>query len=306
MENDLLKSIKAILEELEPMTPINTGVEPTIGRLDAKAVIFDIYGTLLISDSGDVMEARFLTSNLQKALDKAGIRVNPVEDKTREELLTMILDEFRASVARQHRNRRKNNIPYPEINIIDTWEAVINYSYGKGWLEPTKYCNCRILSYVFELLSNKIWPMPGMKGIINDFLARGIPLGIVSNAQAYTPVFMNYYLNDIMDVSEVIEPFDPRITIYSFKEKRAKPDHYLFDKLADSLRINFNIEPKDSVYIGNDMLNDIFAAQEVGFKTILFAGDRRSLRWREGNDKIKDISPDFIITELNQLNALIT
>ena len=56
-----------------------------------------------------------------------------------------------------------------------------------------------------------------------------------------------------------------------------------------------------ALYLGNDMLNDIYPAQKVGFKTALFAGDARSLRLREDDPGCKNLSPDIIITDLIQL-----
>ena len=60
--------------------------------------------------------------------------------------------------------------------------------------------------------------------------------------------------------------------------------------------------PKDSVlYVGNDMLNDIFPAQKEGFKTGLFAGDVRSLRLRSDEPVCENLSADIVITDLVQL-----
>jgi putative hydrolase of the HAD superfamily len=55
------------------------------------------------------------------------------------------------------------------------------------------------------------------------------------------------------------------------------------------------------LYIGNDMLNDIYPAKKAGFRTALFAGDARSLRLRENHPKCKDLSADIIITDLIQI-----
>ncbi len=307
MENDLLESIRPFLEESEKMHPLETGVEPFTGRFNPRAVIFDIYGTLLISASGDVEEASLLTRNLQKALDKARIRVVTRNGLTREELLRMILDEFKACVKRQHeKNKSENGVAYPEVDILETWEVVVQYFIGKGFLEEGKFSNTKLLAYIFELLSNRIYPMPGMRKVIQEVHGMDIPLGIVSNAQAYTPLFMNYYLNGNFDDNMEIEPFDPRLTIYSFREKRAKPDHQLFSLLGYSLRSNFNISPEEAIYVGNDMLNDVYAASQAGLKTVLFAGDQRSLRMRSEHPLVSETRPDFVITELSQFLDIIS
>ena len=67
----------------------------------------------------------------------------------------------------------------------------------------------------------------------------------------------------------------------------------------------YGVTPGQTLYLGNDMLNDIWAAAQVGFKTVLFAGDARSLRLREDRDQTRNLSPDAVITELNQLAQLL-
>ena len=53
------------------------------------------------------------------------------------------------------------------------------------------------------------------------------------------------------------------------------------------------------------MLNDISAASRAGFKTALFAGDRRSLRLREGDPRVRGIMPDRVARRLEDLGRLI-
>jgi putative hydrolase of the HAD superfamily len=49
------------------------------------------------------------------------------------------------------------------------------------------------------------------------------------------------------------------------------------------------------------MLNDVAAASQAGFRTALYAGDRRSLRLRSGDDRIQRVQPDLVVTHLRQL-----
>ena len=51
------------------------------------------------------------------------------------------------------------------------------------------------------------------------------------------------------------------------------------------------------------MRNDILPAACAGFKTALFAGDRRSLRLRASDARCAKLSPDLIVTDLRQLIA---
>ena len=50
--NELLATLR---DFCRPLQPIPTGVEPVLKELPGiRAVVFDVYGTLLISGSGDV------------------------------------------------------------------------------------------------------------------------------------------------------------------------------------------------------------------------------------------------------------
>ena len=57
--------------------------------------------------------------------------------------------------------------------------------------------------------------------------------------------------------------------------------------------------------MGNDMLNDILPARSVGFRTALFAGDKRSLRLRRDDPRCNNLKPDMILTDLIQLVGLL-
>ena len=121
-------------------------------------------------------------------------------------------------------------------------------------------------------------------------------MGIISNAQFYTPLFMEWFLGRPMtDLG-----FDPELMIYSYQQQQAKPSLSLFRLAAARLK-NKRIPEKAVIYLGNDMLNDIYPAHTVGFNTALFAGDARSLRLRAKDPRCKNLSPDLIITELLQI-----
>ncbi len=74
----------------------------------------------------------------------------------------------------------------------------------------------------------------------------------------------------------------------------------LYQKLSNSLS-KIPLQPQEVLFIGNDMLNDIYGAQQMGFKTVLFAGDQRSLRWRKDHQLTQGLKPDFIINDLMQI-----
>ena len=84
-------------------------------------------------------------------------------------------------------------------------------------------------------------------------------------------------------------------------ELEGKPSQKLYRLAAERLKAHHNLPPEQCLYIGNDMRNDIWPAQALGFKTALFAGDRLSLRRRDCHPACADLIPDLEITELMQV-----
>lgn len=297
-----MKYIEHLLNKLEKLEPLSTGVEPSV-RLDGdiKCVVFDIYGTLLISSSGDIDRAEFSARNLEEAFRASNIQLNDTSENSLKEILT----DFEGMIQICHKEARNNNIPFPEVDILSVWEIVLILARRKNLVRFNGDANIMQMTCIYEFLSNKVYPMPGMLETIKTLHEKSFPLGIVSNAQFYTPVLMNYFINHTLSMDEKIPFFDPELTVFSYKLGIGKPDYRLFQELIPTLRKKYNIKPSEVLYVGNDMLKDIYASRESGFKTALFAGDKRSLRMHSSNNEINTIKPDFILTELQQIFTII-
>jgi putative hydrolase of the HAD superfamily len=123
-----------------------------------------------------------------------------------------------------------------------------------------------------------------------------LTLGIISNAQFYTPLLFPALLNKQLEDLEIAA----EMQYYSYREGRAKPDPWMFQQAARALA-HKGITARQTLYVGNDMRNDILPASQIGFRTALFAADRRSLRLRENDPHIAQTVPDIIVTNLQEV-----
>jgi len=302
MRNDSKNYIKDLLGNLDPLLPLPTGVKPRYSRdASIKAVIFDIYGTMLISSSGDVDQAEITEENLKQALDASGIKILDKNPTT----LDYILNDFACTINVCHDAGRMNSLPYPEIDILSIWRIVLIHAKRKGLIAIEKDVDISLMTCVFEFLSNKVSIMPGLIEMISVLKEKRIPLGIVSNAQFYTPVLLNYYLYGKISLKERIKGFDKELTVFSYKFGKGKPDQALYNELVPTLKWKYGIIPSEVLFVGNDMLKDIYASSQTGFKTVLFAGDKRSLRMREDDIRTKSLKPDYIIDHLEQITNIV-
>lgn len=297
MELNFKNNIKGWLDKLQELQPIPTDFCPNLKTTSPpKAVIFDIYGTLIISSSGDIDQASMSVQSMKEAMDAGGF-----EKDLKDSVYSFLLEQLPLKIKSNHHELRAKGHPFPDVDIFKVWNEMFEEAENSELLKRKGTESLADVIFIFELLSNKVFPMPGMKEILLALKERNIPLGIVSNAQFYTPIIMNYFLSGEFSTKQEIDFFDPDLSVYSYKELRAKPDVKLFNKINSTLANKYNLEPSDAVFVGNDMLKDVYTATNSGLRTALFSGDKRSLRLREDDQRVKGLFPDFFINDLMQL-----
>jgi putative hydrolase of the HAD superfamily len=272
---------KSVQRYLHHLTPLPTSFAPE-GALKEKikCLLFDIYGTLFISESGDISLAGKKSPEIEEInqlLTKYTIRKSP----------QTLLKEFYCAIKTRHKELRNRGVDFPEVNIDRIWMNV---------LQKDDTDIVRQFAVEFELIVNSVYPMPNLEKMLSACRHRNVLMGIISNAQFYTPYLFKWFLNsDLNDLG-----FDPDLIFYSYRFEVAKPSPVLFRIAAEKLEAK-GIPPSCVLYLGNDMLNDIYPAKDTGFQTALFAGDKRSLRLRSDDSRCKDLSADLVITDLSQL-----
>ena len=270
---------------IKPLSPLPTSLNAS-GKLKERirCILFDVYGTLFISGSGDISLARQQTRHIQKLKDL----LSRYKIKKRPQI---VLDDFFTAIELEHKRLRKTGVEFPEVEIDRIWAHV---------LEIEELDAVRAFAVEFEMMVNPVFPMPNLERMLSGLKKLKVLMGIISNAQFFTPYLFNWFLNS----SPEDLGFKSDLIFYSYKSGHAKPSPFMFDAAAKNLR-NMDILAHSVLYIGNDMLNDIYPAKTVGFKTALFAGDARSLRLRENHLKCRSLYADIVITDLAQILDLV-
>ncbi len=301
MNLSYLDHLEPFLKEIQPMELQPTGAEPSYSRDESiKAVIFDIYGTLIISASGDIMQAGYDASMFKRALDASGFEILVSDEE-----LMGIHTIFEEEVTQGKADAKAAGTPFPELNIVEIWKKTLTRAEEQGIIRGIEKADLKLFTFIFELSSNQVWPMPKMKEAIAALQEKGYPLGIVSNAQFYTPVMMNYFFSGKIHGEEFLDGFERDLSVFSYKMLKGKPDPIVYEALVEPLAKR-GLKPSEVLYVGNDMLKDMYASSLVGFKTCFYAGDMRAYRLRKDHPEASKIQPDYIITELSQLLEIVT
>jgi putative hydrolase of the HAD superfamily len=256
-----------------------------------KAVLFDVYGTLLISASGDIGAASATARAI--AIREAFAAMTLPEIVSAETVSARMIQTIQES----HDRSRAAGIEHPEVDIVKVWKHVIGRLVADDLLPPrAQQIDVSRLALEYEVRVNPVWPMPGLPDCLQQLHSRGICMGLVSNAQRFTVELFPALLNRTLEELGV----DPELQWLSYRYGRAKPDPWLFE-LARAGLAERGFAAQEVLCVGNDRLNDVWPAARVGFRTALFAGDVRSFRPRDDDPRVASIVPDLIITELSQL-----
>jgi len=262
----MIDPLELIAPESRPLTPQPTDAIAKLRKLPGvRYLVWDIYGTLLISASGST-ERKTSRERLLRSLLKS--------DDLPPFSLEVHLENL---IAQEHARSRKNGISFPEIEIREIWQRFFE---SLSLAPPPDLAEFALR---YELLTNPIWPMPGALEAMSHPATRGV----ISNAQFYTPLLLKSF--------ELPRP--PR-AIYSFEHRTAKPGSPLFHQFLKD-----GPAPEEILYIGNDRLKDIAPAHEVGMRTAIFAGDRHSFRPRPERKDLPE--PDAVVTSLAQIPSLL-
>ncbi len=289
------KLIQIIRENSDFMEPLSTSAQARLEVLQGvKAVLFDVYGTLFISGSGDVgvLKEAQSAEALQLALETCGFTsvADDAGARGRDWLL--------GAIAQVHAEAKGQGVSFPEVEIREIWRDVLHKLLNASLVEgPVDSDRVDQLAVLYECHANHCWPMPGAKKMLSDIHGRGLLMGLVSNAQFYTPLLFKA----LLEAAPEELGLDPALCVYSYELREAKPSQRLFSDVLVRLKESHGVEPHQVVYVGNDMLNDIWTATNSGCRTVLFAGDKRSLRLRTDDARCVDIRPDALITSLSGL-----
>lgn len=211
-----------------------------------RAVVFDLYGTLIEARFGGVRydpdSDPILMDVLTSGQWKEGIEV-PIPEmvlKSPSRALERAVCEHHASS--QH--------PYPEVDLRKLWSQLLEL--------PGRFDAGPLVVELHGGWNPASW-LPGAREAIRRAHGARLLLGILSNAQWDTRQFLG----------EMRGCFEPDLMMFSFEHGIAKPSPELFHGMKARLA-DRGIAAGQTYFVGNDPLQDIRPAAKVGFKPVHF------------------------------------
>jgi FMN phosphatase YigB (HAD superfamily) len=215
-------------------------------RMKIKAVIFDVYTTIL-----EVGPPPTDAETLWQRLFGETLGIIPPLTRTQFSAATAQV------IARRHADARSRGIQWPEIQ----WPSVV--------LEVIPNLACLPARKLDDFLLNQM--QTGRTLRLADGAAECLRwlneahhlLGIASNSQAYTLLELNTALQD---VGLCLSMFDPELRFWSFENGFSKPDPHVFRILTARLEAR-GIRPAETLMVGDRLDNDIEPSKAQGWQT---------------------------------------
>ena len=244
----------------EPASTVSGGAVPNLDPIP-KVILFDVYGTLLCPHLGDLDEQTRMASGEESFIstaDRFGFSKDVGIKWHR---------WFFEAIAKEHQESKDKGIASAEVQVDQIWLHMIERVGGN----PTS-SQAEMMAAYREMKANPVRPFSGVTKTLKKLKQSGIRLGIVSNSQFYTMPILGVNLK--LDTSEI---FEPELTFLSFRLGFSKPSPYFF-RLVRTTVIHLGFKPEEVLVVGNDIENDILAAEAHGMQALLFYGNDQSVR----------------------------
>lgn len=230
-----------------------------------KVVFWDVYGTLIAAERGDLNSLVAREAELRAAFEQT---VHNFALKITAENLH---HEFLREIAADRDAKRAAGVPHPEVRIEQIWlqlleEAVPDTALSLSFAQE--------VALFFERRANPKKLQLHAFDALTELKRRGMRQGIVSNAQFYTLIELSELLRDesACSICTYESIFNPELVFLSCDRGVAKPDPTLF-QFAVEAAARDGISPSECLFVGNSRENDIEPATAVGFRTAYYAPD---------------------------------
>lgn len=306
---DLLDGRKLMWPKVPAPKPVSAN--PSAKLLPGiRAVLWDVYGTLLRVSDGRFTLFPDEEARLQIALDKTIHEFNMWNHMYRKPgpPWQSIIGLYKNTIERQAMQAAAKG-DFTEVNLVHTWGALImklfekEYSYDEGQYGDLDEFSEKV-AYFFHSCLQATEARSGAALAMSDIAASGLTQGFLSDGQSFTLVQTLRALSKQGELPPLYQLFRPQSLILSYDAGVRKPSKSLFTEAVQQMR-SLGIQPQETLHISCRLSTDLVPARAAGMKTALLVAEKSGLE--VSSDVLKDPTtrPDRLLTELAQLRGVL-
>lgn len=285
---------------------------PTLKPLpDIKAVLWSVYGTLLTTQDGELLQDHPEELRMQVALEKTIEEFNMWYSMHREPGAPWegMLKQYRKLHQQLSMVATKRKGDRPHVDSVRIWRAIIDrlleheYSWNQDIASNADDLALKV-AYFFHAMLQGVQPAPRASDVLTRLQQTHIRQGLLADAQQFTLAQLLNALGGADTLPGAAEVFSPTLLIESCRYGIRKPSETLFARAVHQAG-KLDLEPEQVLYVSHRIEGDIAVANEFGLHTALYAGDKNSCQATPEQLKDPDTRPDRMITSLKQVVSLV-
>jgi hypothetical protein len=277
---------------------------------DVRAVLWNIYGTLLAIPGGELYFEHPNRFIMEVALEKTSQEFKMWGSMTRKPgQPSEYLRQMYGDILARQRTLPGGGEKHPEVAVDRLWEALIkrllqkDYKFDAGSYGSLNEFS-RKVAYFFHASLQGTACYPGAVTALRHVAAGGLAQGLLADAQCFTVLQLQRRLIQQDPTISLDELVDPKLRVLSYETRARKPSERLFRTALEALAER-GIEPGQVLHIGSRVAPDVIPARRLGMRTGLFAGDKASLQATPQQLKEAASRPDILLTELDQITEVV-
>jgi hypothetical protein len=285
--------------------------KPHLKRLpEVRAVLWNVYGTLLAIPGGDLLFTHPTPFVLNTALEKTIQEFKMWGSMSRKpgqpaEYLGHIYDQLLT----EHQSFPSGGERRPEVASDRLWEAVIKKLLQKDYKFDALFFGSlnefsRKVAYFFHASLQGTAAEAGAAGALRHVASAGLAQGLLADGQCFTEVQLKRALAAQDAGAAADEWIDPGLRFLSYEARGRKPSERLFRAALPALQER-GVSPAEVLHVGSRIPQDLAPARRLGMRTALYAGDKASLQATPEQLKDPASRPDVLLTDLGQIAEVV-
>ncbi|MEQ9412104.1 MAG: HAD family hydrolase [Fuerstiella sp.] len=301
-------------ELIWPQVPAPKPVKakPSIDRLpDIKAVLWDVYGTLLRTPDGAFTVFPEQEIYLQVALEKTIHEFHMWHSMYRKPgpPWQSMIHQYRDYAERLAMAAPQRSGDLTDVSLVHVWRGIIDrlfdkeYSYDEGLYGDVDELSEKV-AYFFHCNLQAVEARAGSAAAISELMETGVRQGLLADGQAFTMVQLVRALLREGQLPPIGQVLPGQHNVLSFQLGIRKPSPSLFRQAVAQFE-DLGIHPSEILHVSCRLKKDLAPAKAAGMKTALLAAEKTGLEATADLLKDPQIRPDRLLTDISQITSVV-
>jgi FMN phosphatase YigB (HAD superfamily) len=278
---------------------------PAVEKLSVRAVLWNVYGTLLAIPTGELRFEAQIEFATDAAFDKTVQEFKMWNSMSRKpgapgaymkELFKKAYEMVRLTGG-------------GEVRAELIWDDILKklmtkeYTYDASqYGPPAEYV--KKIAYFYHASIQGTGCYPGAADALRLVSDAGLKQGLLADGQCFTPAQLLKGLREQDPHFDLGMHLPADLRVLSAEKGAKKPSEDLFRAGLAAVRAK-GVVAAEVLHVGSSLTRDIGPAKKLGMKTALFAGDKNSLQATADQLNDPHLRPDVLLTELPQIAEVI-